>query len=152
MFTQLLHYVAFAIQGKHDKHYGDEIPPFLVVVDKTKAALMKTEDVFPLFKDNKVKWGKSASQFDRETLQQISNYIGTHFVSFKIAEEEREFIGTVKSAIETKEIIRVRIKPSNLKQVFDRWVSSIGCEIAGVKESNYALLFFADIMQMRQRG
>ncbi|MEZ7913999.1 hypothetical protein, partial [Macellibacteroides fermentans] len=32
------------------------------------------------------------------------------------------------------------------KQVFDKWVKMIGREITGVKEEDYALLFFADIM------
>src|SRR5437016_4265411 len=42
MFTQLLHYVYRA----WDK--GEELPPFLGVVDTKKAAILKTEDVIPL--------------------------------------------------------------------------------------------------------
>ena len=140
MFTQLLHYVDYALKK------GESVPPFLAVIDTAKAALMKTTDVMPLFKDKSIKWGKSASQFEAETLQQVSTYIGTHFVSFKIETHEQEFINTVKLAIKSGEIIRTQITPDNLKQVFDKWVALIGKELSGVDETDYALLFFADIM------
>lgn len=140
MFTQLLHYVDAALKK------GEEIPPFLAVIDTNKAALMKTTDVLPLFKDKSIKWGKSASKFEKETEEQISTYIGTHFVSFKIETHEREFIDTVKLAIQSGEIIRTQITPDNLKQVFDKWVDMVGRELGGVSESDYALLFYADIM------
>ena len=57
MFTQLLNYVWVALRD------GEEIPPFLCVIDSVKAALMKTEVALPLLKDKSiaVKWGKSAS-------------------------------------------------------------------------------------------
>lgn len=93
-----------------------------------------------------VKWGKSASQYTQEALDTISAHIGTHFVSFKIATHEDEFINTVKAAIKSGDIIRTQITPDNLKQVFDKWVAMIGLEITGVAEEDYALLFFADIM------
>ena len=140
MFTQLLHYVDAALKK------GESVPPFLAVIDTTKAALMKTTDVMPLFKDKSIKWGKSASKFEQETLEQVSTYIGTHFVSFKIETHELEFISTVKLAIKSGEIIRTQITPDNLKQVFDKWVALIGKELNGVAETDYALLFFADIM------
>ncbi|GBU09987.1 hypothetical protein AwWohl_11250 [Gammaproteobacteria bacterium] len=140
MFTQLLHYVHAAYKA------GEEIPPFLCVIDKSKAALMKTSEIKPLLDDKKIKWGKSASKFDQETLEQVSTYIGTHFVAFRIDTHEQEFIDTVTAAIKSGEIIRVQITPDNLKQVFDKWVNMIGREINGVNESDYALLFFADIM------
>ena len=140
MFTQLLHYVDAALKK------GENVPPFLAVIDTTKAALMKTTDVMPLFKDKTIKWGKSASQFEQTTLEQVSTYIGTHFVSFKIETHEQEFISTVKLAIKSGEIIRTQITPDNLKQVFDKWVALIGKELSGVDETDYALLFFADIM------
>ena len=38
------------------------------------------------------------------------------------------------------------ITPDKLRQVFDKWVEMIGCELDGVNETDYALLFFADIM------
>ena len=128
---------------------------------------MKTTDVMPLFKDKTIKWSKSASQFgpqtleqvssyirsqsaplkfEQTTLEQVSTYIGTHFVSFKIETHEQEFISTVKLAIKSGEIIRTQITPDNLKQVFDKWVALIGKELSGVDETDYALLFFADIM------
>ncbi len=140
MFTQLLHYVDAANKK------GETLPPFLAVIDTAKAALMKTLDVMPLFKDKTIQWGKSASQFEPQTLEQVSTYIGTHFVSFKIETHEQEFINTVKLAIKSGEIIRTQITPDNLKQVFDKWVALIGKELSGVDETDYALLFFADIM------
>jgi hypothetical protein len=140
MFTQLLHYVQDGLNK------GEQIPPFLAVIDTEKAALMKTADVLPFLAKKTVKWGKSASQYPKEALDEVSAHIGTHFVSFKIATHEDEFISTVKEAIKSGDIIRTQITPDNLKQVFDKWVVMIGREINGVAEENYALLFFADIM------
>ena len=140
MFTQLLHYVQDALNK------GEEVPPFLAVIDTEKAALMKSADVLPFLKKKTVKWGKSASQYTPEALAEISAYIGTHFVSFKIATHEDEFISTVKAAIKSGDIIRTPITPDNLKQVFDKWVEMIGREIVGVAEEDFALLFFADVM------
>lgn len=140
MFTQLLHYVQDALNK------GDDLPPFLAVIDTEKAALMKSADVLPFLKKKTVAWGKSASQYTPEALAEISAYIGAHFVSFKIATHEDEFIATVKAAIKSGEIIRTPITPDNLKQVFDKWVEMIGREIVGVAAEDYALLFFADIM------
>jgi hypothetical protein len=140
MFTQLLHYV------QADLNAGEKIPPFLAVVDTEKAALMKTSDVLPFLKKKTIKWGKSASQYTKEALDEVSTHIGTHFVSFKLSTHEEEFISTVKAAIKSGDIIRTQITPDNLKQVFDKWVAMIGREIKGVADENYALLFFADIM------
>ena len=140
MFTQLLHYVQVALNK------GEQVPPFLAVIDTEKAAIMKSADVLPFLAKKTVKWGKSASQYTQEALDTISAHIGTHFVSFKIATHEDEFISTVKAAIKSGDIIRTQITPDNLKQVFDKWVAMIGREITGVAEEDYALLFFADIM------
>jgi len=142
MFTQLLHYVQQSLNE------GEYIPPFLVVMDTQKAAIMKTADALPLLSDKKqpIKWGKSASGYTQEALDAVSAYIGTHFVSFKIQTHEAEFISTVKNAIKNGDIIRTQITPDNLKQVFDKWVLMIGMEIKGVPKEDYALLFFADIM------
>lgn len=140
MFTQLLHYVQVALNK------GDHVPPFLAVIDTEKAAIMKTADVLPFLAKKTVKWGKSASQYTQEALDEISAHIGTHFVSFKISTHEDEFISTVKTAIKSGDIIRTQITPDNLKQVFDKWVTMIGQEITGIKEEDYALLFFSDIM------
>ncbi len=79
-------------------------------------------------------------------LDEISAHIGTHFVSFKVSTHEDEFLSTVKTAIQSGDIIRTQITPDNLKQVFDKWVGMIDREIVGVDEEDYALLFFADIM------
>lgn len=140
MFTQLLHYVQVALNK------GETVPPFLAVIDTEKAAIMKSADVLPFLNKKTVKWGKSASKYTQEALDEISAHIGTYFVSFKISTHEEEFISTVKTAIQSGEIIRTQITPDNLKQVFDKWVTMIGREISGVAEEDYALLFFADIM------
>jgi hypothetical protein len=137
MFTQLLHYVQDGLNK------GEKLPPFLAVIDTEKAALMKTADVLPFLTNNPIKWGNSASKFSKEALDKVSAYIGTHFVSFRIATHEDEFISTVKEAIKSGDIIRTQITPDNLKQVFDKWVTMIGREINGVSEEHYALLFFA---------
>jgi hypothetical protein len=140
MFTQLLHYVQVALNK------GEAVPPLLAVIDTEKAALMKSADVLPFLAKKTVKWGKSASQYTPEALDEISAHIGTHFVSFKISTHEDEFLSTARAAIQSGDIIRTQITPDNLKQVFDKWVAMIGCEIGGVAQEDYALLFFADIM------
>jgi hypothetical protein len=140
MFTQLLHYVQVALNK------GEAVPAFLAVIDTEKAAIMKTADVIPFLEKKTIKWGKSASQYTPEALEAVSAFIGTYFVSFKLSTHEDEFISTVKLAIKSGDIIRTQITPDNLKQVFDKWVSMIGKEMTGVKEEDYALLFFADIM------
>ncbi|CAE6848884.1 hypothetical protein R75465_07068 [Paraburkholderia aspalathi] len=140
IFTQLLHYVQVALNK------GEAVPPLLAAIDTEKAALMKSSDVLPFLEKKTIKWGKSASSYTEEALTEISAHIGTHFVSFKIETHQDEFISTVKSAIKSGDIIRTPITPDNLKQVFDKWVVMIGREIKGVREEDYALLFFADIM------
>ncbi len=95
MFTQLMHYVQQALNK------GDEVPPFLCVIDTKKAAIMKSEDVIPFLAKKTIKWGKSASSYTQEALDAISAHIGTHFVSFKIETHEDEFISTVKNAIKS---------------------------------------------------
>ena len=140
MFTQLLHYVQVALNK------GEQVPPLLAVIDTEKAAIMKSVDVLPFLAKKTIKWGKSASQYTQEALDEISAHIGTYFVSFKISTHEEEFISTVKAAIKSGDIIRTQITPDNLKQVFDKWVAMVGREIVGVSEEDFALLFFADIM------
>jgi hypothetical protein len=141
IFTQLLYYVNQALTK------GEYIPPFLCVIDTQKAAIMKCEDIISFLKKQTIKdWGKSPSQASQEALDAISAHIGTHFVSFKIETHEEEFISTIKNAIKKGDIIRTPITPDNLKQVFDKWVVMIGREIEGVKDEDFALLFFADIM------
>lgn len=107
---------------------------------------MRSADVIPFLAKKTVRWGKSATKYTPEARTEISAHIGTYFVSFKISQDEAEFIGTVKTAVKTGDIIRTQITPDNLKQVFDKWVLMIGREIVGVNETDYALLFFADIM------
>ncbi|MGP1416128.1 MAG: hypothetical protein ACTTJ6_09450 [Treponema sp.] len=142
MFTQLLFYVNVAINE------GEYIPPFLCVIDSKKAALMKTETVLPLLNDKsiKIRWGKSASEVTQDALDRVSQFIGTHFVSYNIEKAESEFIEAITNAIKTGEIIRTQITPDNLKSVFDKWVDSIGKEIINAKVEDYVLLFYADVM------
>jgi hypothetical protein len=140
MFTQLLHYVQQALNK------GEYVPPFLCVIDTQKAAIMKSSDVIPFLAKKTIRWGKRASDVTQEALDEVSAHIGTHFVSFRIETHEEEFIQTIKVAIKSGDIIRTQITPDNLKQVFDKWVQMIGREIKGVKEEDFALLFFADIM------
>lgn len=140
MFTQLLHYVQQAL----DK--GEYVPPFLCVIDTQKAAIMKSEHVIPFLAKKTIKWGTSASNYTQEALDAVSAHIGTYFVSFRIETHEEEFISTIRTAIKSGEIIRTQITPDNLKQVFDKWVVMIGREIKDVREEDYSLLFYADIM------
>ena len=142
MFTQLLFYIHRALED------GERIPPFLCVVDSVKAAIMKTDVALSFLQDKnvKIKWGKSASDVTRDALNMVSQYIGTHFVSFNIETHEQEFIDTLRNAIDKGEIIRAQITPDNLKQVFDKWVEMVGKEIVNAPPEDYAVLFFADIM------
>lgn len=140
MFTQLLFYVRDA------RKKGEHIPPFLAVIDREKAAIMETSKALPIMMDKSIKWPKSASQVDKKVAAQAAPYIETHFVVYKIESHEKEFINTIKTAIKAGKLIRTPITPANLRQVFDQWVEMIGKEIDGVSESDYALLFFADIM------
>lgn len=140
MFTQLLFYVRDA------RKKGEHIPPFLAVIDREKAAIMETSKALPIMMDKAIKWPKSASQVDKKVAAQAAPYIETHFVVYKIDSHEKEFIDTVKEAIKAGKLVRTPITPANLRQVFDKWVEMIGQEIEGVSTSDYALLFFADIM------
>lgn len=140
MFTQLLFYVRAARKA------GEMIPPFLAVIDTEKAAIMETAKALPILDDKEIVWPKSGSQVDKRLAAQAAPYIETHFVVYRIDSHEKEFIQSVKSAIKAGEILRTQITPDNLRQVFDRWVEMIGSELNGVKDTDYALLFFADIM------
>jgi hypothetical protein len=53
MFSQLLWYVNFHLQS------GEQLPPFLGVIDSRKAAIMKTSDALPLLEKKTIKRGKS---------------------------------------------------------------------------------------------
>ncbi|MHB1093324.1 hypothetical protein [Thiobacillus sp.] len=140
MFTQLLFYVRDA------RKKGEHIPPFLVVIDCEKAAIMETAKALPILIDKSIKWPKSGSQVGKLVAAQAAPYIQTHFVVYKMESHEKEFIATVKNAIKAGKLVRTPITPDNLRQVFDKWVEMIGCELEGVVEADYALLFFADIM------
>lgn len=140
MFTQLLFYV------RHARKKGEHIPPFLVVIDCEKAAIMETAKALPILIDKSIKWPKSGSKVCKLVAAQAAPYIQTHFVVYKMESHEKEFIAAVKNAIKAGKLVRTPITPANLRQVFDKWVEMIGCELEGVVEADYALLFFADIM------
>ncbi len=140
MFTQLLFYVRDA------RKKGDHIPPFLAVIDREKAAVMETAKALPILADKTIKWPKSASQVDKQVAAQAAPYIETHFVVYKLDSHEKEFVETIKTAIRAGKLVRTPITPANLRQVFDKWVEMVGREIEGISETDFALLFFADIM------
>jgi hypothetical protein len=140
MFGQLLVYVRAA------KKRGEAIPAFLAVIDREKAAIMPTERALPLLEDKTIVWPKSGSAAGRQLATQIAPYVQTHIVEYEIAHDEAAFIKAVKDAIRERRIIRTPITPDNLRQVFDRWVEMVGSELGTVNPSDYAVLFFADIM------
>ncbi|QYM72026.1 hypothetical protein K1X45_10965 [Pseudochrobactrum sp. Wa41.01b-1] len=140
MFTQLLFYVRSA------RKLGEQIPPFLCVIDTEKAAIMETANALPILNEKTIKWPKSGSKVDKSLAVLLAPLIETHIVVYQIDTYERDFIATIRSAISAGKIIRTSITPDNLRQVFDKWVVMIGRELTGVSLSDYALLFFADIM------
>jgi hypothetical protein len=140
MFAQLLVYVRAA------QKRGEPIPAFLAVIDRTKAAIMKTEHALPIFEDKKIEWPKSGSAAGKELAAQIASYVETHYVVYDIASHEKEFIDAVTSAIKEGRIIRTPITPDNLRQVFDKWVDMVGGELGTVNPADLAVFFFADIM------
>jgi hypothetical protein len=140
MFAQLLFYVRSA------RKLGEQIPPFLCVIDTEKAAIMETTKALTILDDKLIKWPKSGSKIDKSLAIQIAPYIATHFVVYQLDTYEQDFIKAIKSAVSAGKIIRTPITPDNLRQVFDKWVEMIGKELTGVSPPDYALLFFADIM------
>lgn len=150
MFTQLFYYVKIA------REKGEEIPPFLCVIDQSKASIMETKNSFKIIENKNIKWGKSASHLSQESIDAVANHIGAYFVQYNLEHYEDEFIACVKNAISKGELIRSLITPDNLKQVFDKWVEMIGKELSYqdkssllddlMKIEDYATLFYADIM------
>lgn len=140
MFAQLLFYVRSA------RKLGEQIPPFLCVIDTEKAAIMETSKALPILDEKAIKWPKSGSKIDKSLAIQLAPFIETHFVVYQLDTYERDFISAIRSAINAGKIIRTPITPDNLRQVFDKWVEMIGSELTSVSATDYALLFFADIM------
>ena len=140
MFAQLLVYVRAA------RKRGEPIPGFLAVIDREKAALMQTELALPIFEDKNIVWPKSGSAAGNELAAQIAPYVETHFVVYEIASHEKEFVKAVSDAVSEGRIIRTPITPDNLRQVFDKWVAMVGCELGSANPADFAVLFFADIM------
>lgn len=140
MFAQLFFYVRAA------KKRGEAIPAFLAVIDREKAALMQTEKAIALLDDKTIEWPKSGSGADKKLAAQVAPYVQAHIVEYEIEHDEEAFVSAVKDAIRDREIIRTPITPDNLRQVFDRWVDMVGSELGVRNESDYAVLFFADIM------
>lgn len=140
MFAQLLFYVRAAHK------LGEQLPPFLCVIDTEKAAIMETAKALPMLDDKNIKWPKSGSKIDRSLAIQVAPFIETHFVVYQLETYEDNFIRDIRSAIKAGKIIRTPITPDNIRQVFDKWVEMIGNELEGVAPPDYALLFYADIM------
>jgi hypothetical protein len=140
MFAQLLYYVRAA------RKIGDHVPPFLAVIDREKAAIMETAQALPILDAKEITWPKSGSKVGKAVAAQVAPYIETHFVVYQLESHEKEFVSAVKTAISAGKIVRTPITPDNLRQVFDRWVEMIGRELDDVDPTDYALLFFADIM------
>lgn len=145
MFAQLMFYIRAATKR------GEAVPAFLAVIDREKAAIMPTEKALPLLDDKSIVWPKSGSQAGKELAAQIAPYVQTHIVEYEISHDEAAFIRAVTDAIKQRRIIRTPITPDNLRQVFDRWVAMIGGELGVKAHSDYAVLFFADIMHDGQR-
>ena len=148
MFTQLLHYVYVA-----DKEGKQKLPKLLAVIDQQKAALMKTADIIDFLRKDTIEWGKSASNPNQEAVDEVSKFIGVHFVRYNIKTHGYDFRFAVRHFRENNKFPHRKIKPNNLKQVFDVWVEMIGRKIINadgsersVDESKYVELFFADIM------
>ncbi len=140
MFAQLLFYVRQA------HLVGKPIPAFLGVVDRDKAALLETERARPVLVDETIAWPAAASAVGKACIAQVAAHIEGHFTTYSITADEREFIATVKAAIQEGRIIRTPITPDNLRQVFNKWVEMIGQEISVPSDGDFAELFFADIM------
>lgn len=140
MFAQLLFYIRAA------KKRGEALPAFLAVIDREKAAIMPTEKALPLLDDKTIIWPKSGSQAGKILAAHIAPYVQAHIVEYTIARDEAAFVNAIKDAIRHRRIIRTPITPDNLRQVFDRWVDLVGTELGAVDPTDYAVLFFADIM------
>jgi hypothetical protein len=140
MFAQLLFYVRQA------HSVGQKIPPFLGVVDKEKAAILETELARPVFTAETIDWPTAASAVSKGCVSQVAAYIEGHFTTYTISSNEREFVATVNAAVKEGRIIRSPITPDNLRQVFNKWVEMVGQELSVLSETDYAELFFADIM------
>ena len=142
MFAQLFWYVRDAYD------HGRRVPPFLCVIDSVKVGLIKTSDVLPwLSMDASAFWTRSAaSSVPKDLVKTVSNLIGTLVVSFKVETQEAELVRTITEASKTNKIVRTKIVPSNIKRVFDEWVSLVGREIEGATEDQWATFFYADIM------
>ena len=95
MFTQLLHYVQDALNK------GEPVPPLLAVIDTEKAALMKSADVLPFLTKKTIKWGKSASQYTQQALDEISSFFdglkGDFPIGFLIWKTDQQ--ATIKNPI-----------------------------------------------------
>ena len=152
MFTQLLNYVYVA-----DKKGEETLPRLLAVIDQKKAALMKTADIIDFLRRDTIKWGKSASNPSQEAVDEVSKFIGVHFVRYDIKTHGYDFRYAVRHVRQHNEFPHRKIKPNNLKQVFDLWVEMIGSKLVNTDTSQYLIdepkgkskyvrLFFADVM------
>jgi hypothetical protein len=140
MFAQLLWYVRDA------RIKGEPIPAFLTVIDREKAAILETELAMPALDDAAIEWPKAASAVSKACIAKVAAHIDGHFATYTIANHEKEFLTSIKSALNDGRIIRTMITPDNLRQVFNKWIDMVGKEMVVPNEGDYASLFFADIM------
>jgi hypothetical protein len=140
MFAQLIFYV------KQARDKGKRIPPFLTVIDREKAAILETNMALPVLEDTAIDWPKSASAVSKKCIEQVAVHIDGAFSAYSIDQHEKEFLTAIKSALAEGKIIKTPITPDNLRQVFNKWVDMVGCEMVVPNQADYASLFFADIM------
>ncbi|MDI9348373.1 MAG: hypothetical protein QM537_00040 [Candidatus Symbiobacter sp.] len=144
MFGQLLCYV-------HDAwEKGEALPSILCVIDREKAALMQTDNLLSLIKDKKFYWPNPPSSAG-DYIENFKPHFRNRYVVYHIHALEKEFINAFKITVRDQKILRIYITPANLRQAFDKWMEMIGREIFSKKkltlqESDFAILFFADIM------
>lgn len=143
MFAQLLFYVKEATK-KPDP--DNPIPFILCVIDKEHAAIMETESAKSLLSSKSINWPKKGSAPEKDYIEQVRSFVGTHYVEYEISTRGEEFIQCLRDAIKTKKINRTPITPDNLRIVFDKWVEDVGVEISDVSKEDLCLLFFADVM------
>lgn len=140
MFAQLLVYIRSA------RLRGEPVPAFLAVIDTEKGALLPTESALSVLEDASISWPTSGSAVDKALAAQVAPYVDPHLTTYPIATMAEEFCTAIKNVIRKGRVIRTQITPDNLRQVFDKWVDMIGSELPVAHASDYATLFFADVM------
>lgn len=140
MIGQLLVYVRNARQR------GEPIPAFLCVFDREKAAILSTEKALPVLSDVSIEWPATGSKATKALADQLRPHLSSHITEYAIAKDTAAFLEAMRSIFREKKIIRTAVTPHNLRQVFDRWVENVGNQLGVERQSDHAVLFFADLM------